>query len=173
LNGTNIAAARQWFYRRLRRLQKPVPIAIGTYEASLNRELNGESLWAGEIHAVIAGSSQQELRRSLRIENRYREHRPNGKPVMVKPVKRLGRNIAYSLKRFVEERRAYISDKTGRQGRRHLPPQQADWAEYDAWLLTLPLGARTIAFGCTRRGSTFYSANRYEADSAKPARSRM
>jgi hypothetical protein len=75
--------------------------------------------------------------------------------VDVREFDSLNLKFAYGQKRFVEERRAYISKATGRQDRNHLPPAAQHWAEFDAWLLGLPLGARIIAYGCNRRGTTF------------------
>jgi hypothetical protein len=155
LETLNIAAARQWNYRRLRSLDATHVIAIGMFEVSLNRELDGSTHWGGEIHQVVAGAEKKDLSNAFKIEKRYREQRPSARLLVVTEAENLIRRIAYSQKRFVEERRAYISASTSRQARRHLPPKAADWAEHDAWLLGLPLGARTIAFGCARRGYGF------------------
>jgi hypothetical protein len=151
----NIAAAAQWNYRRLRNLAVPGLLAIGTFEVSLNRELDGELIWAGEIQQIVAGASDVDLRRAFQIENHYRDARPGQHLVDVRKFSNLNRKFAYGQKRLIEERRAYISKITGRQARNHLPPAAKHWAEHDAWLLGLPLGARTVAFGCGRRGTTF------------------
>lgn len=150
---SNISAAIQWQYRRLRGV--PGVVAVGSYEVSLNRELDGEVFWAGELHEVAAGAPKEVLKHAFQIETSYRETRPHNKLVMVTPVENLGARLAYSLKRFVEERRAYISTTNGRQHRRHLPPRLEHWLEHDKWLLSLPIGARTVAFGCHRVGNRF------------------
>jgi hypothetical protein len=151
----SVPAAREWNYRRLKTLDDDNIVAIGTFEVSVNRELDGELHWAGEIQQIVAGA-EADLRKAFQIEKYHRRRGSNQKLVKIIAVASLGRQLAYSVKRFVEERRAYISSETGRQARRHLPPQPEHWAEHDAWLLGLPLGARTIAYGCTRRGLKFH-----------------
>jgi hypothetical protein len=130
---------------------------IGTFEVSVNRELDGELYWAGEIQQIVAGVAKDDLRNALQIEKHHRSRGSNQKLLKIIAVEHLGPQLAYCLKRLVEERRAYISANTGRQDRRHLPPQPEHWAEHDAWLLGLPLGARSIAYGCTRRGLKFHA----------------
>jgi hypothetical protein len=151
-----VPAAREWNYRRLKTLDDDNIVAIGSFEISLNRELDGELYWAGEIQQIVAGANKHDLRKAFKIEKHHRSRGSNQKLLKIIAVERLGRQLGYSVKRFVEERRAYISPKTGRQARRHLPPQPEHWAEHDAWLLGLTLGARTIAYGCTRRGLKFH-----------------
>jgi hypothetical protein len=151
-----VPAAREWNYRRLKTLDDDNIVAIGSFEVSLNRELDGELYWAGEIQQIVAGANKHDLRKAFKIEKHHRSRGSNQKLLKIIAVERFGRQLGYSVKRFVEERRAYISPKTGRQARRHLPPQPEHWAEHDAWLLGLTLGARTIAYGCTRRGLKFH-----------------
>lgn len=155
LADTNIAAAAQWTRRRLCDLAVPGLLALGSFEVSLNREVDGELHWAGEIEQIVAGATYEELRRAFEIEDHYRVAHPGQRMVDVREFDDLNRKFAYGQKRFIEERRAYISAATGRQDRNHLPPAAEHWAEFDAWLLGLPLGARIIAFGCGRRGTTF------------------
>jgi hypothetical protein len=151
----SVPAAQQWNYRRLKTLDHHNIVAIGTFEVTVNRELNGALYWAGEIQQIVAGAAENDLRNAFQIEKHHRSRGSNQKLLKIIPVEHLGPQLAYCLKRFVEERRAYISAKTGRQARRHLPPQPEQWAEHDAWLLGLPLGVRTIAYGCSRRGLKF------------------
>jgi len=155
LADVSIAAAAQWNHRRLHSLDVPGLLAIGSFEVSLNRELDGSLHWAGEIQQIVAGAFYEDLRRVFRIEDHYRDGRPGQRMVDVREFDDLARKFAYGQKRYVEERRAYISEKTGRQDRRHLPLVTEHWTEFDAWLLGLPLGARIIAYGCGRRGTTF------------------
>ena len=151
-----VSAAREWNYRRLKTLDDDNIVAIGSFEVSVNRERDDELYWAGEIQQIIAGAAKDDLRKAFQIEKHHRTRGSNQKLLKIISVERLGRQLGYSVKRFVEERRAYTSPKTGRQARRHLPPQSEHWAEHDAWLLGLRLGARTIAYGCTRRALTFH-----------------
>jgi len=153
----NIAAASQWNRRRLCDLAVPGLLAIGSFEVSLNRELDESLHWAGEIQQIVAGASYEDLRRAFQIEDRCRDARPGQRMVDVRQFDDLARKFAYGQKRLIEERRAYISPTTGRQTRRHLPPPAEQWAEFDAWLLGLPLGARIVAIGCGRRGTTFFA----------------
>lgn len=141
-----VPAAREWNYRHLKALDDDNIVAIGSFEVSVNRELDGELYWAGEIQQIVAGAAKDDLRKAFKIEKHHRSRGSNQKLLKIIAVECLGRQLGYSVKRFVEERRAYISLKTGRQARRHLPPQPELWAEHDAWLLGLPLGARTIAY---------------------------
>jgi hypothetical protein len=152
----SMPAAREWNYRRLKTLDDDNVVAIGSFEVSVNRELNDELYWAGEIQQIVAGAAKDDLRKAFQIGKHRRSRGSNQKLLKIIAVERFGRQLGYSVKRFVEERRAYISSETGRQARRHLPPQPEHWAEHDAWLLGLPLGARTIAYGCTRRGLKFH-----------------
>lgn len=160
LASSGIGAARQWFYRRSRRLDTSSLIAIGIYEASLNVELGGETFWAGEIHAIVAGAEKTALQKAFRLEPRYRRQRPNNKLLVFVSVENLGTRIAYSTKRFVEQRTAYVTKRTGRQARNHKPPKAKHWAEYDAWLASLPIGGRTIALGCRWIGGRFVANGR-------------
>jgi hypothetical protein len=153
----SIAAAAQWNRRRLAGLKISGLTAIGIFEVSLNRELNGDIYWAGEIQQIVAGATKAELRSAFQIADCYRETRPRQRMIEISGIDNLNRKFAYAQKRLVEERRAYISHATGRQSRRHLPPLDKHWGEFDAWLLGLPLGGRTIVYGCGRRGTTFFA----------------
>jgi hypothetical protein len=154
---TPMAAAMQWNARHLRSLAIPGLLAVGIYEVSLNRDHDDEVYWAGEIQQIVAGATKEQLRSAFEVDPRHRRLRPGQKIVDVREFSDLSRKFAYAQKRFVEERRAYISETTGRQNRNHLPPAPVRWTEHDVWLLSLPLGARTIAFGCVRRGLKFYA----------------
>jgi hypothetical protein len=156
LDSFNIPAARQWLYRSLKEL--PGLVAVGSFEASVNTELNGKQHWAIGCHAISAGASKPELRMALTLPAGL--HRPNARPLVLSDVDNLGRQLGYALKYFVEERRAYLNARNGRTQRRHLPLSTKLWAEHDAWLASLPSGARTIAIGCQRRGGKFYPTSR-------------
>jgi hypothetical protein len=90
-------------------------IAVGGFEASLNIELDGTSTWAGHVHLVIAGSDRQSLKKAFQIEKHYRS-KPYLRPVDVRAVDDLGRQLGYSFKRIARRRVAYI-DGQGRQNR--------------------------------------------------------
>lgn len=157
LHSFNIAAARQQLYRRVNRL--PGLIAIGSFEACLNTELDGSQHWALGVHAIAANVTKAELKTALNPSGT--STLPKGaRPLVLNDVDNLGRQLAYALKNFVEERRAYVNPRNGRVQRRHIPPPSGLWAEHDAWLASLPSGARTIALGCQRRGGKFYPLNR-------------
>jgi len=149
----NVDAARQWLYRRFTKLGGNV-IAVGGFEPSLNVELDGRSYWAGHVHLVVAGATKDAIKRILSIEKRYRAT-PYARPVDVRDVGNLCRQLGYSLKRFAERRIAYI-DEQGRQNRRPLPLNSTEQREFDAWLLSLPVGARTILIGCRLHGSRLH-----------------
>jgi len=158
LSAINMAGAAQWTYRRLKHLAIPGLVAMGIFEVSLNRNLGGEVYWAGGIHQIIAGASESQLRRAFKIDGRHRQARPNQRMVHVTTVERIETQFAYAQKRFVEQGIAYKSSKTGRQDRFPLPLRSEDQVEHDAWLLTLPIGARTVLYGCSRKGTTIFPA---------------
>jgi hypothetical protein len=142
---TRISNVRQWLLRRLDQLEIPAVAVVG-FEVSLNVELDGRAFWAGHIHGVIAGVEKSELQKAF-VAKKPRHNRYY-KPVMVLPVGDLGPRLGYLTKRIAKRRVAYI-DKQGRQNRNgnaHLTAQEQ--LEFDTWLLGLPVGARTILFGC-------------------------
>jgi hypothetical protein len=136
---------KQWLGRRLQRLHSPF-LVVGSFEASLRVELNGDIYWAGHLHLVIAGAGEDELKAALMIERRYRR-RKYAKPVKVLPIGNLAERLGYSTKRIVKRSVAYVG-KNGRQQRRELPLTPKHQIEFDSWLLGLPVGSRTILFGC-------------------------
>jgi len=150
LSEASINAVRQWIYRRFKRLDEGVT-AVGALEFSLNVELNGATFWAGHVHLVVAGANKSDLKEACQLENRYRT-KSYVRPVDIRQVHNLGRQLGYSLKRFAQRRLAYI-DEQGRQNRRALPLTSLEQREFDRWLLGLPVGARTILFGCRLHGS--------------------
>jgi hypothetical protein len=145
LEAIKINAAKQWLYRRFKKLATGV-IAVGGFEVSLNVELNGTACWAGNVHVVVAGSDSQALKKALQIERHYRT-KPYARPVDVRDVDNLGRRLGYALKRISTRRVAYI-DGQGRQNRNQANLTSAEQREFDAWLLGLPVAARTILIGC-------------------------
>lgn len=155
LSELNIAAAAQWNFRRLQSLAIPGLLAMGSFEASPNEELDGSFHWAGEIQQIVVGATKEQLRKAFRIEKRYRDMRPNQRIVDVRAFKSLPLKFAYTQKRLVQRRLAYI-DRKERQNRNVLPPRDPVWAEFDAWLLGLPKAARTILFGCSRKGAKIF-----------------
>jgi hypothetical protein len=150
LRQANIPATRQWLYRRFRRLDGTA-IAIGGYEVSLNVDLDGCVYWAGHVHLLAAGARKNDIKRILSIQKQYRATR-YARLVDIREVDNLGRQLGYSLKRFAQRRVAYI-DEQGRQNRRVVPLKASEQREFDAWLLGLPVGARTILIGCRLHGS--------------------
>jgi hypothetical protein len=160
LNKANIPAVRQWLYRRFKRLSTSA-IAIGGFEASLNVELDGTSAWAGHVHLVVAGTDKVTLKKAFQIEKHYRS-KPYLRPVDVRAVADLGRQLGYSLKRIARRRVAYI-DGQGRQNRNQTNLSSSEQREFDGWLLGLPAGARTILIGCRAHGTKLRLVNRNEA----------
>jgi hypothetical protein len=159
LNQANIKAVQQWLYRRLKQLGTTV-VAVGGFEVSLNVDLDGTSCWAGHVHLVIAGSDKPTLKKALQIEKHYRS-RPHSRPVDVRDVDNLGRRLGYSLKRIARRRVAYIDDQ-GRQNRNQVNLHSSDQREFDAWLLGLRVGDRTILIGCRAHGNQLRLVNGYE-----------
>jgi hypothetical protein len=149
LNQANINAVRQWLYRRFKKLGKNV-ITVGGFEVSLNVDLDGTRTWAGHVHLVVAGVEKSSLKKALQIEKRYR-FRPFSRPVDVRDVKNLGRQLGYSLKRVARRRVAYV-DGQGRQNRNQANLTLSEQREFDAWLLGLLAGERTILIGCRLHG---------------------
>jgi hypothetical protein len=150
LSQSNIPAVRQWLYRRFKKLSTSA-IAVGGFEASLNIELDGASTWAGHVHLVVGGSDRASIKTAFQIEKHYRS-RPYLRPVDVRGVENLGRQLGYSLKRIARRRVAYI-DGQGRQNRNQSNLSSSEQREFDGWLLGLPVGARTILIGCRAHGS--------------------
>jgi hypothetical protein len=152
----NIPAVRQWLYRRSRQLGTSVT-AVGGFEVSLNIELDEISTWAGHVHLVVAGSDRQSLKKAFKIENHYRS-KPYLRPVDVRTVENLGRQLGYSLKRIARRRVAYI-DGQGRQNRNQSNLSSSEQREFDGWLLGLAVGARTILIGCRAHGTKLRLVN--------------
>jgi hypothetical protein len=143
LQSANINSARQWLARRLRGLPSFV-VAIGGFDVSLNVEMDGERTWSGHLHLVIAGASKVELARVLRLNDHKQRH---AKALRIDEVGNLAIRLGYCIKRIAKRRVAYIGPN-GRQQRRELPLKPNEQVEFDSRLLTLPVGARTLLFGC-------------------------
>lgn len=141
-------AAKQWVRRRLRAVNGLV--SVGSWEVCLNLELDGTRHWAGQIHLVTGGASTAELKQALSVSRKHVA--AHAKPLKVQEVDNLGRQLGYAVKRFAEQRVAYI-DGQGRKNRRHLPLKAADQARFDAWLCDLTVGERLFLVGCHRHGS--------------------
>lgn len=122
--------------------------AVGAFEACLNRNLTGMKTWAGQVHLIVAGATRDELHAALGVGDRYFLP-PYAKPLVVEEVGNTARQQAYAVKRFAEQRIAYLS-KNGRQARRHLPLDGHDQRAFDRWLCRLSLGERLILVGCKR-----------------------
>jgi hypothetical protein len=152
----NIPAVRQWLYRRFKKLSTSA-IAVGGFEVSLNVELDGTSTWAGHVHLVISGTDRQSLKKAFQIEKHHRS-KPYLRPVDVRAVDELGRQLGYSLKRIARRRVAYI-DGQGRQNRNQSNLSSSEQREFDGWLLGLPVGARTVLIGCRGHGTTLRLIN--------------
>ena len=123
----------------------------------MNLELDGTSTWAGHVHFVVAGSDRHSLKKAFQIERYYRV-KPYLRPVDVRAVDDLGRQLGYSLKRIARRRVAYI-DGQGRQNRNQSNLSSSEQREFDGWLLGLPVGARTILIGCRAHGSRLRLVN--------------
>ncbi|MCC8953138.1 hypothetical protein H8B02_06545 [Bradyrhizobium sp. Pear77] len=149
LDTLGLSGIEQWHARRFTKLSRPV-LAIGGIEVSLGVDCSGSRVWEGHSHLVVAGPRVAELSQAFLIERHYRKQ-PYLRPVVVTPVGNLARQIAYSVKRIGARRIAYIG-ANGRQQRRSLPLQLSEQVEFDRWLLSLPVGNRTVLFGCRRHG---------------------
>ncbi|MFY9291962.1 MAG: hypothetical protein WAP03_14875 [Methylorubrum rhodinum] len=124
------------------------PIAVGAFEVCLNRDLAGVKTWAGQVHLIAAGATRDELHAALGVGARY-ELPAYAKPLVVEDVSNTARQQAYALKRYAEQRIAYLA-ANGRQARRHLPLDARDQRRFDRWLCRLSLGERVILVGCKR-----------------------
>lgn len=145
-----VRRAHQWLSRRLSRLGSSI-VAVGAFERSLNFELDGSMHWAGEIHVVVAGATDDELAEALKIKSAKKWDTP----VMILPVDDLKRQVGYATKRRPVRRIAYV-DETGRQNRRELPLTPKEQAEHDEWLAGLRLGSRVATYGCRRNGTKLH-----------------
>jgi hypothetical protein len=143
LHDANIKPVRQWLARRFRRLT-PFVVAVGGFDVSLNVELDGGRVWSGHLHLVVAGAKKADLARTLRLSDQKEKH---AKALRIDEIGHLAVRLGYSLKRIAKRRVAYIGTN-GRQQRRELPLLPSEQVEFDSWLLTLQVGARTLLFGC-------------------------
>lgn len=147
----SIPAVKQHVKRGFMRLSAETgkrPLAVGAFEVCLNRGLAGLKMWAGQVHLITAGATRDELHAALGVGDRY-PLPPYAKPLVVEEVGNTARQQAYTLKRFAEQRIAYIGEN-GRQARRHLPLDSRDQRAFDRWLGRLSLGQRVILVGCKR-----------------------
>jgi len=67
LKTTPVKAAKQWLRQRLRTLQIPNLLAIGSFETCLNVERDKSRLWGGQFHLIIAGATTDELKEALAL----------------------------------------------------------------------------------------------------------
>lgn len=147
----SIPAVKQFVKRRFTRLAAHTethPMAVGAFEVCLNRDLAGTKTWAGQLHLIVTGATRHELHAALAVGARYILP-PYAKPLVVEEVSNTARQQAYALKRFAEQRIAYIA-KNGRQARNHKPLDAADQRRFDRWLCELSIGERVFLFGCKR-----------------------
>jgi len=147
----SIPAVKQHVKRAFMRLTTRTgkrPTAVGAFEVCLNCDLAGTKTWAGQIHLIVAGATRDELHAALGVGARY-PLPPYAKPLVVEEVGNTARQQAYALKRFAEQRIAYLG-KNGRQARNHLPLDGHDQRTFDRWLSELTLGERLILVGCKR-----------------------
>ena len=147
LSTFHVRTAHQWAYRRLAQLG-PDTLAAGSFERAKNVELDGSAYWSGELPMIVAGPSRKDLKSVLAIPKDPR----HPKPLLIKSVPDLGRQLGYALKRYPVRRIAYI-DGQGRQNRRKLPLLGDQQMEHDSWLASIPLGSRLFLFGCKRNGT--------------------
>ena len=138
-----IQQAQRWTADRLNRLKVPNLLAVGAWEMCLNVELDGSRHWSGNVHLIIAGACHAALKEALAIEDAA-ALAPNTKPVVIQKVGKLGRQLAYSIKLFAEQRVAYI--ERDRQNRRHLPLKPIDQLYYDRALCSLHIASRVLWF---------------------------
>ncbi|TXN26233.1 hypothetical protein FV232_02975 [Methylobacterium sp. WL30] len=147
----SIPAVKQHVKRGFMRLTASTgkrPMAVGAFEVSLNRDLAGVKTWAGQVHLIVTGATRDELHAALGVGDRY-PLPPYAKPLVVEDVSNTARQQAYALKRYAEQRIAYLG-KNGRQARNHLPLDGCDQRTFDRWLCGLSLGERVILVGCKR-----------------------
>ncbi|MGC1576060.1 MAG: hypothetical protein WA813_08035, partial [Beijerinckiaceae bacterium] len=147
LDGARPEAAKQWVRRRLEKLGRPIR-AVGSFEVTLNVELDGTRHWAGEVVMIIAGARKEHIASVLKLRTRDKKRlQPHAKPIKFSSVKNLARQIGYANKRYLEQRIAYI-DGQGRQNRKHWPLDVSDGDAADAWLAGMGIFDRDFHVGC-------------------------
>jgi hypothetical protein len=125
-----------------------VELAVGSFEVSYNRQINGPAYWAGNAHVVCAGVEKADLFEALRVQ----PWAECARPLQVKRVGNVTRCLGYTLKRFPHERREYL-DATGRRNRNSLPLTSSDLYEHDCWLAGVLAGSRTILVGARQNAN--------------------
>ena len=140
-------AAKQWVRRRLEKLGRPIR-AVGSFEVTLNVELDGTRHWAGEVVMIIAGARKEHIASVLKLRTRDKKRlQPHAKPIKFSSVENFARQIGYANKRYLEQRIAYI-DGQGRQNRKHWPLDVSDGDAADAWLAGMGIFDRDFHVGC-------------------------
>ena len=136
-----IEMAHQWLAKRLRRFKgRPIQV-MGSWEFCLNVSLEGVRIWCGHLHFLVAGLSRGELDRALSIDP-SESLTSYSRPVMIKPVRNLGRQMAYANKHYAEQRFSYIKEGVRETNKKPLSgPLQ--WY-YDKSMIILPEGTRII-----------------------------
>ena len=90
LDGARPEAAKQWVRRRLEKLGRPI-LAVGSFEVTLNVELDGTRHWAGEVVMIIAGARKENIASVLKLRTRDKKRlQPHAKPIKFSSVKNLG-----------------------------------------------------------------------------------
>lgn len=137
---------KNWAARRIGRLGDHTAIGVGAIEATLNQETDGTARWAPHLHLVTAGPTKAELGEVFSITSP--KVKKGAKPVQIRRVYCLGRQIAYAVKRLPQVRAAY-RDATGRQTRNQHALNPEEQLEYDLWLLRQSILDRVIFIGCS------------------------
>jgi hypothetical protein len=131
LKRVSIAAAKQLNRRAFDRLYNADIVAVGSFKVLIALENDGPR-WIPEIHEIVAGPTKSELYTA------FQNSRPGNLDfIRVDPVDNLGESISGVLRRDLE-------------GRIGTNPKKSHRAEFNKWLLRLPVGARNIRYGCDR-----------------------
>jgi len=139
-----IREAHQWLAARLERLNIQGLLAMGAWEFVLIEEDDGSRVWAGHMHIIVAGASHAALTRALAIRT-PKTVAAYIKPVVIKNVGNLGRQIGYCIMRFGERRIPY-EGRNGRVNQNHLPLRTPEQHYFDQTLCSLNIGARVFWF---------------------------
>jgi len=116
LNRASPETAKQWVRRRLEKLDGKI-LAVGSFEVTLNVELDGTRHWAGEIVMIVAGATKRELKRVLELRPADKKRlQPQAKPMQILRVRDLGRQLGYANKRISSNGSPISTGKIARIG---------------------------------------------------------
>jgi hypothetical protein len=139
LNSISIGAAKQFHRRRLDTHYSSDVLSVGLFKTSIDRVAKR---WIGEIHVIIAGMVQEELRQAFAVQRRRRGHSRN--ICSVKAVSDLASTL---IEVFKPDLRNWHPPNSVQAD--HVPKKR-DRAESYGWRLHLAPRERLIRYGADR-----------------------